>query len=345
MKQDIRMAAILERDGRVFLVREQPEAAWELPGGALPLDNDDIDAEMDAVLQRLGVMAPAIEEDFLATHYFPTESGQVVYNVYAATDWSGDPAVRAGVGAGWFALAEIESIGMDERSLGAVLEAFGLREPVDRVGEMLAALADGPHPPAPSPFAWRRGEDAVAAPGSAAADLPHPLPPLPRRERGDDAGEQTDAESGGPALTPGPSPDSYVAGEGRSRRTAGLDVLRTLRGGGDPLESAAGLERSSPEIAGDVIDFALGEVWSDPALDRKTRSLQVVAMLAAMGRTGGPLASHINGALNHGATPEQVIQTLRMVAVYAGFPAALEAWPVMEKVFEQRGIARPGRPQ
>jgi hypothetical protein len=36
---------------------------------------------------------------------------------------------------------------------------------------------------------------------------------------------------------------------------------------------------------------------------------------------------------------------MRMVAVYAGFPAALEAWPVMEKVFVQRGIARPARPQ
>ena len=325
MKQDIRMAAILERNGRVFLVRERPDAAWELPGGALPLDNDDIDSEMDTVLQRLGVMAPAIEEDFLATHYFPTEAGQVVYNVYAATDWAGDPSVRAGVGAGWFALAEIESIGMDERARGAVLEAFGLRQPVDRVQEMLSVLADSP--------------------GGAPADLPDPSPPLPRRERGDQAGVEAVTRDGRPALTPGPSPDSYVAGEGRSRRHAGLDVLRTLRGGGDPGEAAAALERSSPELAGDVMDFALGEVWSDPALDRKTRSLQVVAMLAAMGRTGSPLASHINGALNHGATPEQVIQTLRMVAVYAGFPAALEAWPVMEKVFEQRGIPRPGRLQ
>ena len=323
MKQDIRMAAILERDGRVFLVRERPDADWELPGGALPLENDDIDAEMDAVLQRLGVMAPAIEEDFLATHYFPSEGGQVVYNVYAATEWTGDPTARAGVGTGWFALAEIESIGMDERARGAVLEAFGLRKPVDRMQEIMAALADSR--------------------GATAADLPHPLAPHPRRERGDSAGVEAVARAS--ALTPGPSPDSYVAGEGSMRRNSGLDVLRTLRGGGDPAEAAAGLERTSPEIAGDVIDFALGEVWTDGALDRKTRSLQVVAMLAAMGRTGGPLSSHIGGALNHGATPEQVVQTLRMVAVYAGFPAALEAWPVMEKVFEQRGIPRPGRPQ
>ena len=41
----------------------------------------------------------------------------------------------------------------------------------------------------------------------------------------------------------------------------------------------------SPRSRADVIDFALGEVWSHPALDRKTRSLQVVAMLSALGRT------------------------------------------------------------
>ena len=67
-------------------------------------------------------------------------------------------------------------------------------------------------------------------------------------------------------------------------------------------------------------------------------------MLAATGRTGAPLRTHIEGALNYGVSPEQVVETLRMVAVYAGFPAALEAWPVMEATFAQRGIPRPGRP-
>jgi 4-carboxymuconolactone decarboxylase len=297
MKQDIRMAAILERDGRVFLVRHRVDAPWELPGGPLPLENDDIDAEMDAKLTRMGVMAPAIEEDFLQTHYFPAADGQVVYNVYAATDWAGDPAMGPGTGSGWFSLSEVEAIGLHDWTKKAVLEAFGLVEPEDDTEQILNALRnEGPRPPVPSPDATKEGEFQG------------------RRGTGSDA-----------------------------RRTAGLDVLRTLRGGGDPVSAAEAMERAQPEIAGDVIDFALGEVWSDAALDRKSRSLQVVAMLAAMGRTGGPLTSHINGALNHGATPDQVVQTLRMVAVYAGFPAALEAWPVMEKVFEQRGIARPGR--
>ena len=299
MKQDIRMAAILERDGRVFLVRAAPDAPWELPGGVLPPENDDIDAEMDAVLQRLGVMAPAIDEDFLQTHYFPFEGGQVVYNVYAASDWAGDPAVPPGKGAGWFGIDDFAAIEMDPRAENAILEAFGLRDPEDDAASILAALTFGKMPPP--------------------------------READPAAFEQPSAS---PSATQPPA----------DRRAAGLDVLRTLRGGGDPAAAAAAMEQRQPEIAGDVIDFALAEVWTHPALDRKTRSLQVVAMLAAMGRTGGPLESHIGGALNHGATPEQVIQTLRMVAVYAGFPAALEAWPVMERVFEQRGIPRPGRP-
>jgi 4-carboxymuconolactone decarboxylase len=96
------------------------------------------------------------------------------------------------------------------------------------------------------------------------------------------------------------------------------------------------------DLARDIVDFALGEVWSHPALDRKTRSLQTVAMLGVLGKLG-PLESHINGALNHGATPEQLVQTMRMVAVYGGFPAALEAWPALERVFERRGLPPPGR--
>lgn len=289
MNQDIRLAAILERNGRLFLLRREPNGPWELPGGTLPPENDDVDAEMEAILVQLGVAAPAIDEDFLQTHFIPAEHGQIVYNVYAATEWTGEPSPGPGVGAGWFTIEDLRAVVMDDHVRRAVLEAYGMSEPADGDAEILAALSNI-------------------------------------------AGIQT----------PGATQEPNIE---RGRREAGLDVLRTLRGGGDPAVAAATMERLQPEIAGDVIDFALGEVWSNTVLDRQTRSLQVVAMLAAQGRTGGPLTSHINGALNHGASPAQVVETLRMVAVYAGFPAALEAWPVMERVFEQRGIPRPGRPE
>jgi 4-carboxymuconolactone decarboxylase len=65
----------------------------------------------------------------------------------------------------------------------------------------------------------------------------------------------------------------------------------------------------------------------------------VVAMLAAAGHHAS-LKSHIGGALNHGASPDAVIEAMKMVAIYAGFPAAVAAWPVMEEVFAERGIPR-----
>ena len=134
-----------------------------------------------------------------------------------------------------------------------------------------------------------------------------------------------------------------VSGPFASRREAGHDVMRTLSGGGDPDARHAAMRANSPELADDVVDFALGGVWGSERLDRRTRSLEVVAMLAALTGRPAQLRSHINGALNHGATPEEVVETLRMVAVYAGFPAALTAWPVMEEVFAERGVPRPER--
>lgn len=127
-----------------------------------------------------------------------------------------------------------------------------------------------------------------------------------------------------------------TAATGSSRRERGLDVLRTL-GGRDPAQAHTQMRARMPGLADDVVDFALGEVWATAPLDRRTRSLQVVAMLAALGRTG-PLRSHVAGALNHGATPAQIVETLRMVSVYAGFPAAIEAAEVVNDVFRERGI-------
>jgi 4-carboxymuconolactone decarboxylase len=234
---------------------------------------------MDRILQRLGIDAPAVEEDFLQTHYFPAEDGQVVYNLYAPTGWTGEPSPPPGVGSGWFTLDELDAIDVHPGVRQAILEAFGLAAPPDRTGDILAAL----------------GAELAAA------------------------------------ATP------------QSSREAGLDVLRTLAAA-DPATAEANLRRAQPELADDIIDVALARFWTSPVLDRRTRSLLVVAMLAAQGRTGSPLRSHIEGALNHGAAPEQVVEVLRMVAVYAGFPAALEAWPVMEEVFARRGIPRPARP-
>ena len=77
------------------------------------------------------------------------------------------------------------------------------------------------------------------------------------------AGIKEEAEMANPAAAPKPASTNEA-------RRAGLDVLRTLSGV-DPERAAAAMEQREPELASDIIDFALGQVWSSPALDRKTR--------------------------------------------------------------------------
>ena len=278
MTQRIHLAAILEREGRLLLRRERGSERRALPGGDLRPEHADVDAGMAAILAELGVAADDVAGAFRETLFPPAETGtgRTVFNLFATSDWTGEPRAADGAELEWRAPAELAGLDMDGTVREAVLAAFGLAPPRDDGPAILDAL--------------RREMDAGFA----------------------------------------------------SRREAGRDVLRTLSGGGDPDARHADLRARAPELADDVVDFALGEVWGAGRLDRRTRSLQAVAMLAALTGRAEQLRSHLNGALNHGAAPAEVVETLRMVAVYAGFPAALAAWPVMEAVFAERGVPRPG---
>ena len=63
---------------------------------------------------------------------------------------------------------------------------------------------------------------------------------------------------------------------------------------------------------------------------------RVVAALSAMGTARPQLKVHIHGALNVGCTREEVIEIMIQMAVYAGFPAALNGMFVAKEVFEER---------
>lgn len=294
MSQRIHNGAILVREGRLFLLRQGVDAHWQLPGDRLRPEHPDVDEAMDTMLQEIGVSAPAVEEDFIETIYLRDEDGHIVFNIYAPTEWEGEPAADGGTGAGWFTLEELDAIAMDSRVREAVQAMFGIKDRPDDAAQILAALGD-----------------------AAGIDLSASQP-----------GATTFAE---------PTPEAPG-----DRRQAGLDVLRTLRGAKDGQEAFDQMRQSRPGLAEDIVDFAMGEVWNHPALDRKTRSMLVVAMVAAMGRPAA-LQSHLNGALNHGVTPEQLVQMMRMVAVYAGFPAAVDAWGALDEVLHARGIPMPGR--
>lgn len=92
----------------------------------------------------------------------------------------------------------------------------------------------------------------------------------------------------------------------------------------------------APDFAKLLIEFPFGDIYSRPGLDLKARELAVVAALTAMGNAAPQLEVHIHGALNVGATQQEVVEVMIQMAVYAGFPAALNGLFAAKKVFGQR---------
>ena len=78
---------------------------------------------------------------------------------------------------------------------------------------------------------------------------------------------------------------------------------------------------------------AWGDVWQRGVLDLKTRSLLTVAMLAALGKQH-ELKGHVRGALNNGATPQELQEVLLHAAVYCGLPTAVEAFRTAASVVD-----------
>ena len=73
-----------------------------------------------------------------------------------------------------------------------------------------------------------------------------------------------------------------------------------------------------------ITETAWGTVWARPNLDRRTRSLVTIAILAALGRD--ELALHLRASRNVGVDPKEIIEVLFQVAIYAGIPAANTAF-------------------
>ncbi len=93
-------------------------------------------------------------------------------------------------------------------------------------------------------------------------------------------------------------------------------------------EQAAAIERAlmqaDPDLARYVVEFAYEEVMARPGLDLKSRELQAISLLIALG-SPPEITTHLQGALNVGASEREVRETIIHAALYVGFPRALAA--------------------
>ncbi|MGR8921945.1 MAG: carboxymuconolactone decarboxylase family protein [Gammaproteobacteria bacterium] len=130
------------------------------------------------------------------------------------------------------------------------------------------------------------------------------------------------------------------AGATDSNRARGIAALGVITGG-DGEEAVRRLNELAPDMGEWIAQFAYGDVVSRPGLDLRSRELATVAALTALGNARPQLVAHINGALNAGAAPGEVIEVILQMAVYAGFPASLNGLGAAREVFTARGIAPP----
>lgn len=96
------------------------------------------------------------------------------------------------------------------------------------------------------------------------------------------------------------------------------------------------LKDIAPDFADILIEFPFGDVYSRPGLDLKSREIATVAALTAMGTARPQLKVHVHGALNVGCTQQEIIEVMIQMAVYAGFPAALNGLFAAKEVFDER---------
>lgn len=123
--------------------------------------------------------------------------------------------------------------------------------------------------------------------------------------------------------------------ENKDRYQRGWEKLKEIDGeaGERVIES---LKDIAPEFARYVIEFPFGDIYSRPGLDLKSREIAVVAALTALGNAAPQLKVHIHAALNVGLTRQEVIEVIMQMAVYAGFPAALNGLFAAKDVFKER---------
>lgn len=98
----------------------------------------------------------------------------------------------------------------------------------------------------------------------------------------------------------------------------------------------AALADIAPDFATYLFEFPFGDIYSRPGLSLRDREIATVAALTAMGTATPQLKVHIEAALNVGLSQTEITEILMQMAVYAGFPAALNGLFAAKEVFASR---------
>lgn len=116
------------------------------------------------------------------------------------------------------------------------------------------------------------------------------------------------------------------------RYIIGQEMLQRVDGkGGEAVVDS--LRDIAPDFARYLIEFPFGDIYARPGLDLRSREIATIAALTALGNAEPQLKVHIAAGLNVGLTQEEITEAIMQMAVYAGFPAALNGLFAARAVF------------
>jgi 4-carboxymuconolactone decarboxylase len=114
----------------------------------------------------------------------------------------------------------------------------------------------------------------------------------------------------------------------------GMATRRQVLGDEHVDRAIAGTDEFTADFQSFITRYAWGEIWGRDGLDRRSRSMLTLAILATL-RCEDELAMHVKAALRNGLTPDEIKEVLLHVAVYAGVPAANTAFAVAQRTLRE----------
>jgi 4-carboxymuconolactone decarboxylase len=118
----------------------------------------------------------------------------------------------------------------------------------------------------------------------------------------------------------------------------GLATRRSVLGDAYVERSLASADAFNWPMQKLATELCWDDIWNRPGLDRRSRSLLNLGMIAALNRPN-ELKLHIRGALNNGITKAELSEVFLQVAAYCGVPAGLDSFRLAKEVFAEMGLS------
>lgn len=122
--------------------------------------------------------------------------------------------------------------------------------------------------------------------------------------------------------------------EPTERYKTGLSTRRTVLGAPYVDAAVAATDAFNTDFQTLITESAWGSVWSRDTISKRERSMLTIALLAALGHHD-EVAMHVRATRNTGATRDDIKEALLHVAIYAGVPAANQAFKIATKALAE----------